>query len=227
MAFIITVAQRKGGAGKTTLCCQLTAAFIARGVNVAAMDLDDQHSFSHWAAVREERLGALDFGLDSAKGFAISSSVRRARHADVVIIDTPPTIDSTVTRAVGVADLVLAPLQLTSLDLDASLPTARMIGQARKEALFVINRAPPRARIADQIREKIIEHGLPVAKTALGNRSAYAETLATGRSVAETARTSPAALEIEALTVELLKKAGLPTRCPAPARKPVRGVNAA
>ena len=212
MTFIITVAQRKGGAGKTTLCCQLTTAFLARGLNVAALDLDDQKSFTGWASVREDRLGELDFAMETASGFSLSSTIRRTRQADIVLIDTPPTADLIVNRAIGVADLVLAPMQLSPFDLEASLPTARMIGQARRNALFVVNRAPPRARIADRIREKIVEFDLPCASVEIGNRAAFTETLANGRSVMETARTSQAAVEIQSLADELLNAADIARR---------------
>ncbi len=213
MAFIITVAQRKGGAGKTTLCCQLTAALAQRGVDVAALDLDDQKSFSNWAATRARRLGRLDFSFETGGGFGLSSSLRRAgAAADIVIVDTPPTIDSDVRRAVSAADLVIAPMQLSPLDLEASIPTARMIGDARKPALFVVNRAPPRARIADRIREKSAECELPVASTELGNRAGYAESLATGRSVVEADRRNPAADEINALTDEISALVGIEAR---------------
>ena len=215
MAFIITVAQRKGGVGKTTLCCHLTAAFIARGFRVAGLDLDDQKSFSAWASIRARRRRTeghegLDFTLDPNGGFGLSPAVRRAsQNADIVILDTPPTAETSVGRAISLADLVLSPIQLSPLDLEASLPTARMIADKQRRALFVINRAPPRARIAERIRDKIRECGLPVAATEIGNRAGFTDALAQGRSVTETSPRSAAAREINALTDEILDLADL------------------
>lgn len=210
MAVIITVAQRKGGAGKTTLCCQLTAALAGAGVAVGLVDLDDQRSLADWAAARQRRLGALDVAFEACAGYGLSSALRRVgRRADVVFVDTPPTADLVVKRAVSAADLALAPMQLSPLDLGASLPTARLIGEARRNALFVINRAPPRARIAERIREKIVEFSLPVADVELGNRAAYAESLASGAGAVETDRNGAAAREITALAAEIAHVAGL------------------
>lgn len=204
--FVITIAQRKGGAGKTTLACQLTAALLARGCSVFGLDTDDQRSYSRWSQLRtaDSRTSAL-FRFDSAAGFGFAAALRHARErSDIVIIDTSPSVDTTVERAIRGADLVVTPLQLSPIDLDATLPTASLVGQIGKPALFVINRAPPRAKIADLIRDKISQYRLPVAATELGNRAAFAESMATGAGVVDAAPTSIAAREIEALATEIL-----------------------
>ncbi|MEL6507144.1 MAG: ParA family protein [Pseudomonadota bacterium] len=216
MTRIITVAQRKGGAGKTTLVCQLLTALMASGRRVAAIDADDQASLSHWVSVRERRLPGLDFPLEQATSYGIASSVRRLRRAqtppDFIFIDTPPLLDRSLSRAVGAADLVIVPLQLSPLDLDATMPTARVIGEAEKPVLFVVNRAPARARVADMIRTQLRQSQLPMARAELGNRAAFAESLASGQGVVETAKRSLAADEITALAREVSRRAGAGTR---------------
>ena len=57
MAFVITVAQQKGGAGKTTLAANLAAAW-AVGLRVALLDIDPQRSLSRWHALREDNAPA-------------------------------------------------------------------------------------------------------------------------------------------------------------------------
>lgn len=213
MTTVLTIAQRKGGAGKTTLACQLAVALVKRGHRLHAIDTDEQASFTHWAGHRQRRYGKLDFEMDAGTGFGLPSIVRRARaRADIILIDTPPTADRAVARAIGLADLVLSPMQLSPLDLEASIPTAELIGSLRKPALFIVNRAPPRARIADRIRAKINECKLPVAQQELGNRAAFAESLATGRGVLETDPHGAASTEIDMLCDEILSRAGLSIR---------------
>lgn len=214
MGAVITIAQRKGGAGKTTLACQLAAAFAAKGLSVIGLDTDDQRSFTRWAAARRATLKGRDrFQLEAGADFGFPSVVRRAREsADVVIVDTPPTADLCAERAIRAADLVIAPLQLSPIDLDAALPTAALIGRWSKDALFVINRTPPRARIADLIREKIGKHALPVARSELGNRAAFAESMLQGLGVVESAPTTTAAEEIAALYGEIAGKLALGRR---------------
>ena len=210
MTYVITIAQRKGGAGKTTLACQLAAALMMKQIRVAGADLDEQQSFSLWGRVRASNRDEDPFfaGVYDKRA-GLSSAVRRTRgQADVLIVDTPPTADFDVRRAIGAANLVLAPMQLSPIDLAASLPTAEAIGAANKSALFVINRAPAKSRIATEIRAQINKYQLPVARTELGNRTAYAETMGAGAGVIETAPKSAAAKEITALTSELFAIAG-------------------
>ena len=204
MSTVFAIAQRKGGVGKTTLACQLAAAFQARGARVSLLDADDQGSLGVWAGLRRARLGKLDMDYHDASGFKFTSALAQARRqSDITIIDTAPTIDAAVKRACTAADYIVAPLQLSPLDLDASMPTSRLAASLRRPILFVINRAPPRARVAELIRDRMRNSKLPVAQTELGNRAAFAESIATGRGVIETERNGPAAQEILALTDEL------------------------
>ena len=52
---VITVAQQKGGAGKTTLVIQLATALTAMGRKVALVDIDPQGSLTGWMRLREHR----------------------------------------------------------------------------------------------------------------------------------------------------------------------------
>jgi len=45
---VITVAQQKGGAGKTTLVAHLAVALADKGQSVAAVDIDPQQSLTSW-----------------------------------------------------------------------------------------------------------------------------------------------------------------------------------
>jgi len=214
MAYVITIAQRKGGAGKTTLACQLSAALMHRGLSVLGIDLDAQQSFAGWSHIRENRRCNDDlFQGVISKRAGMSLNFRGARGTvDVVIIDTAPTVDYDVRRAIKVSNLVLSPLQLSPIDLGACQPTAQAIGDARKSVRFVINRAPVRARVADEIRKQINAFKLPVAKTELGNRNAFAESMLIGAGVVETAPRSLAAQETNALVEEIFSIAGQITR---------------
>ena len=51
MAVVITVAQQKGGAGKTTLAANLAVA-LAETKQVALLDIDPQRSLTRWHALR-------------------------------------------------------------------------------------------------------------------------------------------------------------------------------
>lgn len=216
MPFVITVAQRKGGAGKTTLACHLTSAFRARGLSVFGLDLDEQRSYSTWARARQRALPEEQgFAHDAGAGFAAMAGLKHARDFDICLIDTPPNMETNVQRAIRAADLILTPLQLSPLDLAASIPTAKAIGEAGRPFVFVVNRAPPRSRIADDIRAQIRKHRIPCADAELGNRALYAEALAQGLGAAEADPSSAAGAECNALADEVLKRKGSSRRAAA------------
>jgi chromosome partitioning protein len=90
---VITIAQRKGGAGKTTLATQLAVVWAKCGARVAALDIDPQGSFSAWVELRRARLGAKAIGFDFAAlpGWRAAQWVDdRLGGADLVLIDAPP-----------------------------------------------------------------------------------------------------------------------------------------
>jgi len=59
MALVVTVAQQKGGAGKTMLVANLAAAWAGRH-RVTVLDIDPQRSLSRWVALRVGRAGHAD-----------------------------------------------------------------------------------------------------------------------------------------------------------------------
>lgn len=73
MALVVTVAQQKGGAGKTTLVANLAAAWAATR-RVGVLDIDPQRSLARWHALREAHVarepgpGTRGAGGTGAKG---------------------------------------------------------------------------------------------------------------------------------------------------------------
>jgi chromosome partitioning protein len=89
---VITIAQRKGGAGKTTLAAQLAVAWAQSGARVAALDIDPQGSLAAWVELRRARLGASAVGFDFAAlpGWRAAPWIEeQARRADLIVIDNP------------------------------------------------------------------------------------------------------------------------------------------
>ena len=80
-AKVITVAQQKGGAGKTTLAAHLAVAYTAMGRSVAAVDIDPQQSLSMWYRLRGERFGDAGAGLlvNQLQGWRLKNEVEIGR----------------------------------------------------------------------------------------------------------------------------------------------------
>jgi chromosome partitioning protein len=203
---IITIAQQKGGAGKTTLAAQFAVAWARSGHRLAVLDVDPQGSLEAWANQRRARHGetALGFEFAALSGWRATEWVeRRARGADIVLIDSPPHAETEARIALRAASLVLIPVQPSPLDLWATQATLRLARSEKRPVLAVLNRVPPRATLTEEIAGALARDGIAVAATRIGNRTAFARAMALGLGVIEIAPSSVAALEIATLAAEL------------------------
>jgi chromosome partitioning protein len=204
-ASVITIAQQKGGAGKTTLAVHLAVAWAGAGRSVALVDIDPQGSLAAWHALRSERLGLGKTGLDFAAitGWRTEAEVaRRARDHDIVVIDSPPHAETEAKLAIRAADLVIVPVQPSPMDVWATKPTLDLAALEKVPVLLVLNRVPPRANLTEAMLAKIAELGAAVADSRIGNRVALATAMLEGRGITEAA-SSRAAEEIAALAEEI------------------------
>lgn len=210
-ATAITIAQQKGGAGKTTVAAQLAVTWWKAGLAVAMLDVDPQGSLSAWYDQR------LRFGhsndrlhLVQVSGWRLAGELDRLkRDFDVVVIDSPPHAETDARVAVRAAAVVVVPVQPSPMDLWATHPTLDLAAKERARALLVFNRLPSRGKMPEAIRREIERQGLPTAVATLGNRAAFAASMMEGRGVVETGPRDAAAIEIQALAVEIAAAAGL------------------
>jgi chromosome partitioning protein len=201
----LTVAQQKGGSGKTTLAVHLAVHFLLQGRSVALLDTDPQGSLGRWFMTRVERsAGApgMEFSTASAWGVGYEAGKLRKSH-DLVIVDTPPKADSDLRPALREADLVLVPVAASALDIWATEAVLDLVDRARKPGLTVLNRARPGTRIFAETVAQMQALPSPMADTALGNRVIYAESMGEGFGVSERMRSGPAAAEIASLAGEV------------------------
>lgn len=207
---IITVAQQKGGSGKTTLASHLAVAWsLQTGRSVAILDVDPQGSLGEWFERRERRLGEAHTGLSlrTASGWGARRESRAlAREYDIVVVDTPPHADRETRNAMELAALVVVPVQPTPADLWATEASVELAHKERIPAIMVLNRVPPRARLTEEITVALGEFAAPLAAARLGNRVAFAESLGNGSTAMESHGASLAAAETRALAEELLNE---------------------
>ncbi|MFQ5775299.1 MAG: ParA family partition ATPase [Kiloniellaceae bacterium] len=209
-AKILTIAQQKGGAGKTTLAAHLAVAFTAAKRRVALIDIDPQQSLTAWYRVREATFGEAGAGLllNAVRGWRARTEISRlADGHDVVLIDSPPHAETEAKIAVRGADLVIVPVQPSPMDVWATRPTLELAAQEGVPALLVLNRVPARAILNDEMFAEVKRLGAKVARARIGNRVAFAGALAEGLAAAEMQPRSRAAQEIKALAREILRLA--------------------
>ncbi len=204
MAVVITIAQQKGGTGKTTLAANLAAAF-APSRRVALLDIDPQKSLGRWHGLRQARTEqAAALAFSDTSGWRLPAELDRFRRDhDLLVIDSPPQLDTDARVAVRAADIVLVPIQPSLPDVWAAEGTLELARQERRTAHLVFNRVPPTSRLRETIEGDLAARRLPLLRSALGNRAGFAHAFAAGLGVTEAAPRSTAAAELRALLAEL------------------------
>lgn len=207
---IITVAQQKGGAGKTTLAIQLATAFRGAGLRVAMVDIDPQASLTGWMRRREHRAHpAPELRLSMIGGWRLGVELDRLkREHDLILVDTPPHAETDAKTAIRAAGLVLVPCQPSPLDIWASAATLDLARKEGRPVALVLNRVPPRGRSLDEALAALREVGGRALDARLGNRQAFVASISQGLGVVESEPRSPAADEVRALAEEVTAIAG-------------------
>lgn len=204
---VLTMAQQKGGSGKTTLVAQLAVALAARKRTIGLVDIDPQGSLTQWFRIREAAGKTDRMSLTAVTGWRAQATVEKLKSScDLVLVDSAPHAEIEAKIAVRVADLIIVPIQPSPLDLWATEPTLALARSEKRKVLIVINRAQTRMKLAEALYARIAELGADVAKSTIGNRVSFAASMMEGLGVVETVAKSKAALEILALADEIMKR---------------------
>jgi chromosome partitioning protein len=198
---VITLASRKGGAGKSTLTAHLAAHAQGLGHRALIIDADPQGSLSLWHSVRkggEPRLANAAQGIARVLAFAQVESI------EWVFIDTPPSMRVVVTEAIRAATLVVIPARPGFFDLAAVRETVNLAREFDKPYAVVINAAPVKrderdAPAVTQSRTHLDKLAIPVWSGQVSQRAGFALSLAAGASAGEIAPNSAAAVEVKRL----------------------------
>jgi chromosome partitioning protein len=216
--FVITVANQKGGSGKTTVSMQLAGALTRNGYKVLVVDADRQNSAIRWSSASDEPFPAAVVNLAEHKNLH-SEIARLAKDYHFVLVDCPPSADATATaRVLPISTLVIVPLVPSPTDMWATMGIKMAITQAQAmnpylQARLLINQMQPRTRLARGVLEVVNEFDLPLFETQLHQRTVYREAAMIGSTVFGLQH-AEAIAEIEQLTREVLETLAHPPAVP-------------
>tara|TARA_B110000014_G_scaffold117478_1_gene80680 strand:+ start:364 stop:1002 length:639 start_codon:yes stop_codon:yes gene_type:complete len=206
---VITISQQKGGTGKTTLAVHLAMAFIKyHNLKVAIIDTDPQGSLGKWFMIRTENKVSnenLTFKTASLWGAQYESKTLKNDH-DIVIIDTPPKIESDARPSIEAADLVLIPMAASHVDFWATGAIVEIAKKANKKILAQINRSSQRSKLIDKTKDFIKSLDLQSTETIIGNRQIYTSSMGEGKTAVEKQRKGNAVDEIKKLSGQILNQ---------------------
>lgn len=185
---ILTVVSSKRDVGKTTLAVHAACWLKQRGWRVAVVDADPGGNAAEWLA-----RCAAELPVQHAASADDASRLlpRLATIYDAVVLDGPELDPSAARELLAAADIVLLPVGPLQLDLWASLRAAQAVHGARlvraergrPRAFTVLNRVQPQGRTSTIASAAVRRFGLPMARTVLQLRPAYAEAARLGRTV--------------------------------------------
>ena len=208
---VITLAQQKGGVGKTTLAIHLAAEAVRKGERAAILEMDRQGTASQWsdarAPVSDE--GDLLNPVDNAKkppevlqvgmrslGGTLAALANRG--CEVVFIDLPGTHSPSVNEAIRRADLVLIPARPAETDIGASGDTLAVAHRFERPYAYVLTLWTVKDR-AEEAREALEDEGHIVAPGAIAHRVAFQDAVSRGVTVQEMEPNGKSAIEIRQL----------------------------
>jgi chromosome partitioning protein len=196
MTKIITIAQQKGGSGKTTLAANLAVSFsLNRNLKTTILDADPQGSLGKWFIQRESKL--------SLWGVQYESNSLKDK-TDMIIIDTPPKLDADGRPAIQIADLILIPVSPSQVDFWATESIIDLAQREKKKILVVINRANAKSRLLNEAKQFISKMKVDQSNTIIGNRQIFISSMGLGLSAIEKQKSGKGSTEISSLTSEVL-----------------------
>jgi len=198
---VITLASRKGGAGKSTLTAHLAAFAHKLGHRCLIVDADPQGSLTLWHSLRVDRQPALQ---SAARGIDRLLTFAQVEGYQWVFIDTAPTMWVVVQEAVRAATLVVIPARPGFFDLAAVRETVAVAREHNKPYAVVINAAPVKrddkeAPAVAQSRAELERSLIPVWSGQISQRAGFVSSLAAGASAGEMFSDSAAGAEITRL----------------------------
>ncbi|WP_419741239.1 AAA family ATPase [Ruegeria sp.] len=177
---VISFANPKGGAGKTTTALLLATELAARGADVSVIDADPERWISQWGAL-PGKPDNIDILSDVSEDSIVDQIEEASEQSQFIIVDLEGTASLMVANAIGMSELVLIPTQGSSMDARGGAKTIRLIRNQERMARrpiphsVVLTRtsAAVTSRSLRNVQSQLAKAGIDVFETAIVERAAF------------------------------------------------------
>lgn len=211
---IITIANSKGGVGKSTLAVHLAAWLHEQGHSVTLADCDTQQSSSEWI---HEAIPELKTVRLANPNEILNELPSLGQETDFVIADGPGSNTETSRALLLRADFAIVPCKASMLEVRALAKATEVLRQAQDirggipKAVIVLSMVGKNYRLTKDMKDAAAALNLPLANTAMILRQIYADAPGQGNVVWKLgSRASEATAEVNQLFREILPEAYSP-----------------
>jgi chromosome partitioning protein len=189
---VITFANTKGGAGKTTAVLLLATELARLGFRVSVLDADPQHWITRWY---ENSEGLLGNRLSVVPYVTMSTIDRQLQEekarADFVLIDLPGSRSSLLAKAVGYADYVLIPVQGSAMDAQGGANVIELLQYLEDKADIRIRHSVVLTRVNSMVttramtavKDLLAARRVHLLETPIIERAAFRDMFGCGRTL--------------------------------------------
>jgi chromosome partitioning protein len=177
---VISFANPKGGAGKTTSALLLAGELAGKGARVAIVDADPERWISQWGRL-PGKPATIDIIAEVSEDTIVDHIESAAKTAQFVIVDLEGTASLMVANAIGMSDLVIIPAQGASMDAKGAAKTIKLIRNQERMArrtiphsiLLTRTSAAITSRALRNVRDQLDKAGIDVFSTSIVERAAF------------------------------------------------------
>ena len=179
---VISFANAKGGAGKTTAALLLATELAHQGYRVAILDGDPQRWISQW-----HDISGPQHNIEVISEITMASLQGHIRElsqtTDYIVVDLAGARDALVTAAIGLSDHVMIPIQGCAMDARGGAQILDLIKLMEDAGKMKISHSVVLTRVTSMVTTRALltikgllaARGVNVINTPIGERTAFRE----------------------------------------------------